>query len=118
MTDPYKVLSAELSGDGILCQFQSRGQLIVSRQQEPFWPGKGNSFWVTHVDGHWYLFTWVPIGYRVPESTNMARLCRTCMGYGKSAMAVVPIPIMQSFGLIELSAEDADAVYREMDRLV
>jgi hypothetical protein len=37
------------------------------------------------------------------------------MGSGETAMYRVPIEIAQQFGLIELSEEDAEAVFREMD---
>jgi hypothetical protein len=115
MSDPYQLLAAALSGDGICCQFQTRGQFVISRQAGPVWPNRGNSFWVTHVGGLWYLFTWVPIGYRIPEATDMIELCRTCMGHGQSAMARVPPPIAHGFGLVELSEEEAEAVCQEMD---
>jgi hypothetical protein len=64
----------------------------------------------------WYLFTWTPVGYRVPEGADVARLCRVCMAHGTIAMPTVPAPIAQEFGLSELSDEEAGAVYTEMDK--
>ncbi len=114
--DPYSELASTLANDGIRCQFQSAGQMVVSCQSGSIWPDRGNSFWVTHVAGRWYLFSWSPVGYRIPDSVDVATLCRTCMGFGDSAMYRVPIEIAQQFGLVELSEEDAEAVFREMDR--
>ena len=116
MSDPYQQLALALAGEGIRCQFQTPGQLVISRQVGPIWPNQGNSFWVTHVGGGWYLFTWSSTGYRVPESADMAALCRSCLGYGESAMAKVPAHIGREFGLVELSEDEAEAVFREMDR--
>ncbi len=115
MTDHYSELASALAKDGIRCQFQSAGQLVVSCQSGSIWPNRGNSFWITHVADHWHLFTWVPVGYRVPDSADIRALCRACMGVGNSAMYRVPIEIAQQFGLIELSEEDAESVFREMD---
>jgi hypothetical protein len=118
MDDAYRQLATALAADGIRCQFQTRGQLVVSRQVGPIWPDQGNSFWVIHVGGRWYLFTWVPVGYRVPESADMAALCRTCRAHGTSAMAEVLAHIAQEFGLGKLTEDEAEAVCREMDRRV
>ena len=114
MADPYKELAMAFADDGIRCHFQSSGQMVVSGQVGPIWPNRGNSFWVTNVAGRWYVFTWVPVGYRVPDSVDMAELCRTCMAHGDSAMAKVPAEIANEFGLVELSEVEAEFVIREM----
>jgi hypothetical protein len=115
VADPYRILAAELAADGIRCQFHSPGQMVVSSQVGPIWPNRGNSFWVTNAGSRWYLFTWVPVGYRVPADSDMPALCRACMAHGDSAMGTVPPQIAQAFGLAELSEEEAEAVCREAD---
>jgi hypothetical protein len=67
------------------------------------------------VAGRWYLFTWSPVGYRVPDSVDFAAVCRACMAFGNCAMYRVPREIAEPFGLIELSEEEAAAVNRETD---
>jgi hypothetical protein len=114
MSDPYADRASALANDGIRCQFQTSGQLVISRQTGSIWPDRGNSFWVTHVAGRWYLFTWSPVGYRVPDSVDFAAVCRAYMAFGNSAMYRVPREIAEPFGLIELSAEEADAVDSDM----
>jgi hypothetical protein len=89
--------------------------MVVSGQVGPTWPDRGNSFWVTSVGGRWYLFTWVPIGYRVPESKDVVGLCRRCMDLGHSAMYRVPPEIAKEFELLELSVQEAENVFREME---
>ena len=114
MHDLYRSLAASLARDSIRCHFQTRGQMVISRQAGPVWPGRGNSFWVTHIGGRWHLFTWSPIGYRVPDTADIEALCRTCMEYGDSAMGEAPPRIVQAFGLVELSEAECETIYREM----
>jgi hypothetical protein len=115
MPDLYMELATALADNDIRCQFQSAGHMVVSLQVGPTWPDRGNSFWVINVARRWYIFTWTPIGYRVPESVDIAALCRTCMGFGDCAMGRVPSEIAHAFGLVELSEEDAEVVFGEMD---
>ncbi len=98
MSDPYADLASALANDDICCQFQAAGQLVISRQVGSIWPDRGNSFWVTHSAGHWYLFTWSPVGYRVPDSVDFAAVCRACMALWKHrAMYRVPREIAELF---------------------
>ena len=43
----------------------SRRKTVISRQQGPVWPNRGNSFWLSNKEGVWYLCTWAPEVYRV-----------------------------------------------------
>jgi hypothetical protein len=115
MDDAYRQLAQELAVDDIRCQFQSCGQMVVSRQVGPIWPDRGNSFWLTHAGGGWHLFTWVPRGYRVPPDISIADLCRTSMAHGDSAMGKVSSHIIQAFALSELTDDEEEAVYRAME---
>lgn len=112
--DPYERLIASLAPDGIRCRFQEAHQLTVSRQIGPIWPNRGNSFWVTHATGSWHLFTWSPVGYRVPDSIDIVELCRTCMEYGPEAMHVVPEQIVEAFRLERLSVDEEGRVFQAM----
>jgi hypothetical protein len=112
--DSYEQLVAALASDGIRCRFQSPDQLVVSAQGGAPWPDRSNSFWITRATGTWHLFTWTPIGYLVPQSGDMASLCRACMAHGTSAMYSVPHSIAQQFALCELSDVEAEAVFAQM----
>jgi len=114
--DSYRQLAAALAGDGIRCYFQTAGQMVVSAQEGPVWPDRGNSFWVTRTTSRWHLFTWASVGYRIPEGADVARLCRACMAYGSSAMPRVPAHIAGEFALIDLSDDEIDVVFAEMDK--
>jgi hypothetical protein len=78
------------------------------------WPDAGNSFWITLAADKPHLFTWMPVGYRIPDSANIAELCRRCMTVGDRAMYRMPDDIREEFGLTELGDEEAEAVYTAM----
>ncbi len=112
---PNTDLEPALSPDGIRCQFQAPGQLVVSTQVGPVWPDRGNSFWVTRVAGPWHLFTWAPVGYRLADPARVAELCRALMACGTKAVGVVPAGVAVEFGPTELSDAAAEAVWRAVD---
>ena len=58
--DPYISLTEALATVGLTAQQSRPDQLIVSAQQGPVWPNTGNSFWLSHNQGTWYLSTWLP----------------------------------------------------------
>ncbi len=115
MANAYEQMAATLEAAGIQFHLQSPTQLVVSGQVGPVWPDRGNSFWMTYATGRWHLFTWSPVGYRIPEAADIVDLCRACMVHGSSAMYSVPQDIATKFGLAELSESEADAVFTEMD---
>jgi hypothetical protein len=110
----YEKLADALAADGIRCYQQSPDQLVVSQQTGPVSPNRGNSFWLTRAAGSWHLFTWTPVGYSVPEVTDIESLCRACMAHGSSAMYRVPADIVQRFGLHELTGDEADLVFSKL----
>jgi hypothetical protein len=110
----YEQLATVLAKDGIKCRFQAPEQLVVSAQIGPAWPDCGNSFWITRAENTWHLFTWLPAGYLVPDTTDIASLCRECMAHSASAMYRVPTDVAQQFGLRELSEDEVDAVFAKL----
>ncbi len=56
--DPYVSLTNALAAIGLTGQRTLPHQLIVSTQEGPVWPNRGNSFWLSHHQGTWYLNTW------------------------------------------------------------
>jgi hypothetical protein len=40
----------------------------------------GNSFWVAKRDGQWFLASWSPVIYRVPDPGRLADLCIQLLG--------------------------------------
>ncbi len=98
-TDPYESLQNALAAAGLTGQRRSEDQLIVCSQAGPVWPNRGNSFWLSHKEGVWYLSTWLPAGYRIPATQDVLALCLACMAVGTEAMYSVPPDIIARFGL-------------------
>ena len=109
-TDPYEALTPRLAVAGMVGQRQNEDQLIVSFQSGPVWPNRGNSFWVSHKAGTWYLSTWSLVGYRIPPGQALIALCSACMAVGTSAMYKVPLEIIARFQLKVLE----DAAYERL----
>src|ERR1019366_803116 len=102
--DPYIALTAALAAVGLAGQRSRPDQLIVSAQQVPVWPNRGNSFWLSYNQGLWYLSTWLPVCYRIPANKDIVALCSACMAIGTSAIYRVPPDIVARSQLQEIDA--------------
>ncbi len=110
-TDRYQELTTALVAAGLTGQLQGEDQLIVSCQNGPVWPNRGNSCWVSYKEDSWYLVTWSPVAYRVPPDQNIVALCSACMALGPLAMHKVPAEIITRFGLQELNQSDFRRIF-------
>jgi hypothetical protein len=108
--DLYIPLIEALTGVGLIGQRNLPDQLIVSSQQGPVWPNRGNSFLLSQREGIWYLSTWLPVHYRVPAKQDVVQLCSACMAFGESGMYRVPPEIVARFELQEID----DRQYEEL----
>ena len=108
--DLYIPLIEALARVGLIGQRNLPDQLIVSTQQGPVWPNRGNSFLLSHRAGLWYLSTWLPVHYRVPAKQDVVQLCSACMAGSESAMYRVPPEIVSRFELQEID----DRQYEEL----
>ena len=108
--DSYETMAEALEEHALTGQMQRKDQLVVSCQEGPVWPNRGNSFWLSRKQGIWYLSTWLPAGYRVPEDKDILALCSSCM-IGDSAMYRVPADVVGRFGLHELREEEYDRLF-------
>ncbi len=68
--DTYAELITALEAAGLTGQRSRPDQLIVSAQQGPVWPDRGNSFWVSHKEGNWFVSTWTPVGYQARAAVS------------------------------------------------
>ena len=110
-SDPYTALIAALAAVGLTGQRSRPDQLIVSAQQGPVWPARGNSFWLSQTQGVWYLSTWLPVCYRVPTNQDIIQLCVACMAFGTSAMYRVPPDIVARFKLQEIDDRQYERLF-------
>ena len=110
-TDPYIALTEALAAIGLTGERSRPDQLIISAQQGPVWPNRGNSFWLSHNEGLWYLSTWLPVSYRVPADQDIVRLCSACMNVGSLAMYRVPADIIARFQLQEIDDRQYERLF-------
>ena len=109
--EPYDVLAQALSAVGLTGQRSRADQLIVCAQQGPVWQNRGNSFWLSHIQGTWYLSTWSPVCYRVPPNQDIVGLCSACMAAGTSAMYRVAPEIVARFELQEIDERQYERLF-------
>jgi hypothetical protein len=103
--DPYIPLTEALAAVGLTAQRTRPDQLVVSSQQG------GNSFWLSHHHGNWYLSTWLPAYYRVPADGDIVSLCSTCMTVGSSAIYQVPPDIIARFQLQQIDERQYEELF-------
>src|SRR5436190_12972655 len=108
--DPYIPLIEALKNVGLTGERSLPDQLIVSAQQGPVWPNRGNSFWLSQREGLWYLTTWSPVHYRIPADQDVVQLCIACMALGTSAMSQVSPELIARFKLQDID----DRQYEEL----
>ena len=108
--DSYGAVTKALATLGLAGQMQREDQLVVSSQDGPVWPDRGNSFWLSRKQGTWYLSTWLPAGYRVPADQDLVALCSACMD-GPAAMYRVPREVVERFGLQELEENEYERLF-------
>jgi hypothetical protein len=109
--DSYKLMQKFLAELGLVGRMQGKDQLIVSSQDGPVWPNRGNSFWLSLKNGDWYLSTWLPAHYRIPADQDIKALCSACMNGPTTAMYRVPSEIMTQFGLEELDENEFERFF-------
>lgn len=109
--NPYSAVIKALGERRIEARFQSPDQLVVSLQKGPVWPNAGNSFWISHQNNQWYLCTWVPHCYSVPEATDVVELCSAFVTRGETAQYTVPVDLIERFKLMELDYLEADLLF-------
>ncbi len=109
--DPYDSLAKALASSGLIGQRRSKDQLIVSNQEGPPWPNRGNSFFLSHKLGIWYLSTWMPACYRIPASQDVLALCVACMAVGTEAMFRIPPDIIVQFELQQIDDGEYERLF-------
>ena len=113
---PFDAVTQALTKIGLVAWQKNDDQLVVSAQPGAVFPDQGNSFWLSHQQGDWYLCTWSSVCYRVPATQDVVDLCAACMKVGTSALYRVPPEFVQKFGLEELDEEEFDRLFPSRPR--
>jgi hypothetical protein len=111
----YASLTSALNAIDFTAELVRPDQLAVAAQPGPVWPNRGNSFWLSLQNGVWYLSTWLPACYRIPNGRDVVAICAACMEVGGTAMYVVPDEITARFGLEPISDDEFEQIFPESD---
>lgn len=66
----------------------------------------GNSFRVSLKSGRWYLVTWWPAFYLVPDAADLIALCLECLRASDAPFPRLPRQIAIRYKLVEVSEEE------------
>jgi hypothetical protein len=111
MNETYRPIVEGLLARSVSAYFQGEDQLVISRQCGPALPSGSNSFWITNQEGVWYLSTWSPTCYRVPPEADLVGLCEAFAHFGTQAQEAIPAEMVERFGAIRLSNEEAAELF-------
>ena len=111
MRQAYLRVAKRLASRSINAYFQAEDQLVISRQPDPAWANRGNSFWITYIEGQWYVGTWVPIHYKLPPNGDIVGLCAEFVDRGTAAQPTLPDDLISKYGLSHLTTEERDRFF-------
>ena len=84
----YEAMIAALAARGIRAEFHRPGQLVISGR-----------IWITW-QGQWFISTWTPAVYPVPDGTDVVDVCLACQTWsGGGGFYTIPEEIAERFGL-------------------
>lgn len=111
MKPGYQSFAARFRGSDVRGFVKEPNQLVLSLQDGPVWPDRGNSFWVCWLDGRWYVGTWAPRYYRVQDADRLLDFCDKFDHFGDSAQGEIPGNLMAEYGLEEVPDDAFDALW-------
>lgn len=101
----YAELKEAVEAAGFFTDFrhEDRGDWIVLVSHRTDGRLHGNSIRASIKGGQWFLFTWVPIFYRLAPETDLIALCIDCLRSPQSILGAIPPDIMARHPLVEIS---------------
>ena len=117
MIDDYIELQRTVESAGFFTTFQpidKPGDRIVCASHEypeghERWGLHGNSFWVAKRGANWFIASWAPVIYRVPDARRVVVLClRLLRREPAGAYGDFDEQVRRDFGLIAVSDEEFD----------
>src|SRR5262245_54693188 len=99
----YDSISAAVEGAGFFATHDPDvGRLICASLRRPDGGLSGNSCWVAKRSSGWFLGTWGPRLYRIPDATRMSELCTSWLQrQPRDTSWSVDDAVRHEFGLIE-----------------
>lgn len=90
----YQAVIPALIAKGCHAEFQRPDQLVVCLNG-PVLTGR---IWITWRE-HWFISTWVPTIYAVPDNADVVGLCVACVTHAPDRFYQIPDSIVQQFQL-------------------
>ena len=88
----------------------------VCSKRRPSGGFTGNSFWVSHDAGTWYLGTWGGNEYRLPDDHRLAELCISWLSRAPDdTRSDFDDQLKLEFGLVPVSDDESDGLDPRMD---
>ena len=112
-TDVYDALAQAVTAAGFFISgvegCGTWGRICVSSKRQSDGELTGNSFWVSRLPSGWYLGTWGPHLYRLPDETRLAELCVRWLSRAADATrADFDEQLKAEFGLLPVAEGDFD----------
>ncbi len=100
--DPYVTLRESLQEAGLQVRRPRTDLLTFSSANDAGGPAWRKSFWLSRVAGRWYLSTWMPFYYRVPDGQDLLELSLACVTSGATPAGRMPSALVRRFNLQEI----------------
>jgi len=103
----YPLVAKAVADAGFFTSGDFETQIICASKIRPEGGFTGNSFWVAQRDCGWFLGTWGPHVYRIPENERVAELCVAWLKRHPDGTAPdVDNYIRENFDLVEIDPDD------------
>lgn len=114
--DKYVVLKSEIMSAGFFAVIEDAAsgstdhRVVCASHRRGSGGLCGTSFWVTYRRGGWYLGTWRPEFYELPDPTRIGELCLSLLkeGKGSGPISLCPKRVRRSFQLLKVDDIPAD----------
>lgn len=103
----YQLLATAISDAGFFTTGDFENKVICASKILPEGGYTGNSFWVAQRESGWFLGTWGPHLYRIPEPEFVPQLCIAWLRrHPDGTAADVDAYIREEFHLVEIDPDD------------
>jgi hypothetical protein len=107
----YQLLAKAVAEAGFFTTGDFESKVICASKTRPEGGYTGNSFWIARRDSGWFLGTWGPHVYRIPEPARVSELCVTWLRrHPDGTAADVDSYIREKFELVEIDPEELPSI--------
>ena len=99
MDSAYQTVIEALMAKGIRAEFHRSDQLVLTDR------GGTTSVWISLHNGQWFISTWTPACYPIPNDVNVVEVCEMFLQAKDRGFYVIPTEICDRFGLVRMTNE-------------